>query len=36
MTQARIPLPETDSKDLVARSALGHQPEHVELALGQP
>ncbi len=27
MTQARIPLPETDSPDLVARSALGHQPE---------
>lgn len=27
MSEARIPLPVTDSTDLVARSALGHQPE---------
>jgi alkylhydroperoxidase family enzyme len=27
VTKARIPLPETDSSDLVARSVLGHQPE---------
>jgi alkylhydroperoxidase family enzyme len=27
MSAARIPLPETDATDLVARSPLGHQPE---------